>query len=188
MYMRSSVPPRSLANRFCSSTKSSNRSTLALAFDWRAFGEARIQSSSALICRRRDDSVFSTSASLRAFASRYVEYDPSYGIPFPPSMLRIHSVRFSRKKRSCVTATTVPLYVSRNRSSHSTLSASKWFVGSSRINRSGRRNSSAHSATRLLSPPLSTACVASPGGHRNASSARSTFRSSSHPSFASMAS
>jgi Protein of unknown function (DUF1602). len=90
----------------------------------------------------------------------------------------------SRKYRSWVTATTVPAYSSRKCSSHSTDSASRWFVGSSRRSRSGCCRSSRASATRRFSPPESVLTSASSGGQRRASIAISTFRSTFHASAA----
>ena len=58
-------------------------------------------------------------------------------MPRPRSSSRIQPATLSRKYRSCVTATTVPLYSARNRSSQNTDSASRWFVGSSSSSRSG---------------------------------------------------
>src|SRR5690606_2805607 len=46
-----------------------------------------------------------------------------------------------------------PGYCARCCSSHATLSASRWFVGSSRSRRSGFWSSVRHSATRRFSPP-----------------------------------
>ena len=87
-----------------------------------------------------------------------------------------------------VTATTVPAYFSRCCSSHATLSASRWLVGSSRSSRSGASSSSLHSATRRRSPPERTVTSASPGGQRRASMACSMRASSSQPSWFSMTS
>ncbi|CAB5065084.1 unannotated protein [freshwater metagenome] len=81
-------------------------------------------------------------------------------------------------------ATTVPEYSCKNLSSQSTLSASKWFVGSSRSNKSGRLNKSLHNATRRRSPPESFVTSLSLGGQRNASIAISTLRSRLHASAA----
>src|SRR5690625_7033421 len=50
-------------------------------------------------------------------------------------------------------AMTAPSYCCRCCSSHSTLSASRWLVGSSSSSRSGFSSSSLHSATRRRSPP-----------------------------------
>jgi hypothetical protein len=69
----------------------------------------------------------------------------------------------SRKYRSCVIATTVPGNVSRWCSSHATLSASRWLVGSSSRSMSGSSSSTLHSATRRRSPPESFVTSASPG-------------------------
>ena len=78
---------------------------------------------------------------------------PSNGMPLPRSSSRIQPATLSRKYRSWVTATTVPLYSARKRSSQATDSASRWFVGSSRSRRSGAWSSSRQSATRRRSPP-----------------------------------
>ena len=85
-------------------------------------------------------------------------------------------------------ATTVPGYSLRKRSSHATLSASRWLVGSSSSSRSGFWSRSRQSATRLTSPPESVVTSASPGGQRSASMAISTVRSRSQPFAASIAS
>src|SRR3990172_6880281 len=67
--------------------------------------------------------------------------------------------------------TTVPGKRERNCSSHSTDSASRWFVGSSRSSMSGLERRSLHSATRRFSPPERWPIRASPGGRRRASAA-----------------
>mmetsp|Transcript_5928 Transcript_5928/g.23408 ORF Transcript_5928/g.23408 Transcript_5928/m.23408 type:complete len:110 (+) Transcript_5928:1098-1427(+) len=77
-------------------------------------------------------------------------------------------------------ATTVPLNVAKNCSSHATDCASKWFVGSSRSKMSGCESNNRQMATRLRSPPERFFTKASPGGQRRASMARDTVRSSSH--------
>ena len=68
---------------------------------------------------------------------------------------------------------TVPGNDFKNCSNQLTLSASKWLVGSSNSNISGLLNNSLVNATRLLSPPESTAILASSGGHLKASIANS---------------
>src|SRR6266545_3107100 len=98
-------------------------------------------------------------------------------MPRPRSSSRIHWAALSRKYRSCVTATTVPGNLRRNCSSHSTLSASRWLVGSSSSRMSGLESNSRHSATRLFSPPESGAIFCSQGGRRSASAATSICRS-----------
>ena len=103
-------------------------------------------------------------------------------MPLPRSSSRIQPATLSRKYRSCVTAMTVPLYDSRNRSSHATDSASRWFVGSSRRSRSGAERSSRQSATRRRSPPESVVTSRSPSGRRSASIARSSVWSRLHAS------
>src|SRR3954453_15863431 len=90
-------------------------------------------------------------------------------MPRPRSSSRIQPATLSRKYRSCVTATTVPLYSARKRSSQATDSASRWFVGSSRSSRSGEERSSRQSATRRRSPPESVVTSRSPSGRRGAS-------------------
>ena len=83
---------------------------------------------------------------------------------------------------------TAPLYDCRCCSSHRTLSASRWFVGSSRSSRSGFCSSSFASATRRRSPPESLVTGSSPGGVRSASIACSSCESRSQPSAASISS
>ena len=104
-----------------------------------------------------------------------------YGIPSPLSSSRIHSAALSKKYLSCVIATTVPGNSWRKCSSHATLSASKWLVGSSSSNMSGLDNSRRHNATRRFSPPDSWPTMASHSGSRSASAAISNFRSKSQP-------
>mmetsp|Transcript_10797 Transcript_10797/g.40029 ORF Transcript_10797/g.40029 Transcript_10797/m.40029 type:complete len:175 (+) Transcript_10797:1056-1580(+) len=101
-------------------------------------------------------------------------------MPSPRSSSKIQPATLSRKYRSCVMATTVPLNVARNCSSHATDCASRWLVGSSNSKMSGCASSSLQIATLLRSPPDKFATRASPGGHRSASIARSTVRSISH--------
>mmetsp|Transcript_25034 Transcript_25034/g.61717 ORF Transcript_25034/g.61717 Transcript_25034/m.61717 type:complete len:117 (-) Transcript_25034:465-815(-) len=61
------------------------------------------------------------------------------------------------KARSWLTRSTVVVLISFSFiSSHSTPSTLRWFVGSSRISRSGSSMSAAASATRLRCPPLSS--------------------------------
>ena len=62
---------------------------------------------------------------------------PRSGYARPRSSSRIHSATLSRKYRSWVIAMTVPAYLARCCSSHCTLSASRWLVGSSSSSRSG---------------------------------------------------
>src|SRR2546425_1584733 len=100
-------------------------------------------------------------------------------MPWPRSSSRIQPATLSRKYRSWVIATTVPPYSLRNRSSHATDSASRWFVGSSSNSMSGRERRSRQSATRRRSPPEILATSMSPGGTRSASIASSTVRSRS---------
>ena len=85
-------------------------------------------------------------------------------MPRPRSSSRIQPATLSRKYRSWVTATTVPLYSARKRSSQKTDSASRWFVGSSSSSRSGALSSSRQSATRRRSPPESVVTSRSPSG------------------------
>mmetsp|Transcript_16383 Transcript_16383/g.49106 ORF Transcript_16383/g.49106 Transcript_16383/m.49106 type:complete len:175 (-) Transcript_16383:298-822(-) len=108
-------------------------------------------------------------------------------MPFPCSSPRIHPATLSKKYRSWVMATTVPRKSFRVLSNHATDSASRWLVGSSTSRTSGASSSTRASATRRRSPPDRFATRASPGGHRSASVARCTVRSSSHPLAASMA-
>src|SRR5690606_40214118 len=68
----------------------------------------------------------------------------------------------------------LPIYSLRCCSSHCTLSASRWLVGSSSSSRSGLLSSSLHSATRRRSPPESTVTSASGGGQRSARSEEHT--------------
>ena len=69
--------------------------------------------------------------------------------------------------RSCVTATTVPAYSAKNRSSHATDSASRWFVGSSRSRRSRGGEEEAAGATRRRCPDsVPTSRSPSGGGAR----------------------
>ena len=82
----------------------------------------------------------------------------------------------------------VPGYSCKWCSSHATLSASRWLVGSSSSSRSGRWSKILHKATRRRSPPDSLVTSASPGGKRSASIAISSVRSRSQPCAASMAS
>ena len=103
-------------------------------------------------------------------------------MPRPRSSSRIQPATLSRKYRSCVTATTVPLYSARKRSSQKTDSASRWFVGSSSSSRSGALSSSRQSATRRRSPPESDVTSRSPSGSRSASIAWSSCASSCHAS------
>jgi len=84
-----------------------------------------------------------------------------------------------------VTAMTVPSYRFRCCSSHATVSASRWLVGSSKSKMSGFRSRSRHRATRLLSPPERTFTGVSPGGQRRASMAISRRESRSQASRAS---
>ncbi len=109
-------------------------------------------------------------------------------MPAPRSSSRIQPATLSRKYRSCVTATTVPGYSARCRSSHATDSASRWLVGSSRRRRSGFSRRILQSATRRFSPPEIFVTSASGGGRRSASIAISSCRSSSQALDASMAS
>ena len=81
-----------------------------------------------------------------------------------------------------MTARMVPGYLARCCSSHCTLSASRWLVGSSSSSRSGCSSSSLHSATRRRSPPDRWVTGSSPGGQRSASIACSMRLSSSQPS------
>src|SRR5215831_6332731 len=76
---------------------------------------------------------------------------------------------------------TVPGYFAKCCSSHWTLSASRWLVGSSSSSRSGCSSSSLHSATRRRSPPDRWVTGSSPGGQRKASIACSMRLSSSQP-------
>jgi hypothetical protein len=101
-----------------------------------------------------------------------LERDPAAAVQLEDPLATL-----SRKYRSWVTATTVPAYSSRKRSSHATDSASRWLVGSSSSSRSGCWSSSRHSATRRFSPPESVVTSASSGGQRSASMAISTLRS-----------
>ena len=75
-----------------------------------------------------------------------------------------------------------PLYSARCCSSHCTLSASRWLVGSSSSSRSGLDSSSLHSATRRRSPPERWVTGSSGGGQRSASIACSSWESMSHAS------
>src|ERR1051325_7782243 len=75
---------------------------------------------------------------------------------------------------------TVPAYCCRCFSNHSTDSASRWFVGSSRRRMSGCWSSKRHSATRRRSPPEQIFTSVSPGGQRSASMAISSLESRSH--------
>ena len=74
---------------------------------------------------------------------------------------------------------TVPGYCCRCFSSHSTDSASRWLVGSSRRRMSGCCSNKRHSATRRFSPPEQMPTSVSPGGQRSASMAISSFESRS---------
>src|SRR3954466_94528 len=87
-------------------------------------------------------------------------------MPLPRSSSRIQPATLSRKYRSCVTATTVPWWSARKRSSQKTDSASRWFVGSSRSSRSGAESSSRQSATRRGPPPARVGPPAAGGGGR----------------------
>src|SRR5437899_11683426 len=107
-------------------------------------------------------------------------------MPWPRSSSRIQPATLSRKYRSWVIATTVPGYSFRKRSSHATDSASRWFVGSSSSNMSGRARRSRQRATRRRSPPEILPTSMSPGGTRSASIASSTVRSRSQAFTASM--
>ncbi len=109
-------------------------------------------------------------------------------MPAPRSSSRIHLATLSRKYRSCVIATTVPGNSARCRSSHATLSASRWLVGSSSSSMSGCSSSTRQSATRRRSPPDSLLTSASHGGRRSASIAISIFVSRLHRSCASICS
>ena len=95
-------------------------------------------------------------------------------MPWPRSNSNIHSAALSKKYLSCVTATTVPGKRTKNCSSHSTDSASKWLVGSSNNNISGLDSSNLHKATRRFSPPDKGPIFASQGGKRSASAAISS--------------
>ena len=103
-------------------------------------------------------------------------------MPSPRSSSRIQPATLSRKYLSWVTAITVPLYCFRYNSSHSTDSASRWLVGSSRSKISGSLSSRRHKATRRRSPPERNFTGVSPSGQRKASMARSSFESSSQAS------
>ena len=59
----------------------------------------------------------------------------------------------SRKYRSCVVTRNAPRYFFKNSAIHSIESVSRWFVGSSRISKSGLETIARQSATRRFSPP-----------------------------------
>ncbi len=73
--------------------------------------------------------------------------------PRPPSSSSTAVVTDSRNQRSCATSTTAASSVVSSRSSHSRLSTSRWFVGSSSSSRSGSPASARPSEARVSSPP-----------------------------------
>ena len=81
---------------------------------------------------------------------------------------------------------TLPEKLANVSSSHCTVSASRWLVGSSSRSISGFCNNSLHKATRRASPPERVSAFWSSSGRTRASIATSTWRSSSQPSTASI--
>ena len=88
-----------------------------------------------------------------AFSRRQACHGPSKKSGFGPPSSSTAVVTASRNHRSCATRITAASSEVSSRSSHSRLSTSRWFVGSSRSSRSGSADSARASDARVSSPP-----------------------------------